>query len=114
MEDEAHATGMSFGELQALLGGPETSDVICNTEQPNLPRWQNVPVAAWEYVIGGYPVLKKWLSYRHHGALGRPMQQAELREFRDLVRRVTALVLLGPELDTHYERSRESARGWTP
>jgi len=26
--------------------------------------WKNVPLEVWEYRIGGYQVLKKWLSYR--------------------------------------------------
>ena len=26
--------------------------------------WRNVPAAVWTYRLGGYQVLKKWLSYR--------------------------------------------------
>ena len=112
LEAQAAASGISPAELAARLGGHDTCDVLWNTEYPTRPRWQNVPPAAWQYVIGGYPVLKKWLSYRHVKALGRPMAHAELRAFRDAARRVTALILLGPELNAHYERCKESAQGW--
>ena len=94
------------------MGGSETADIVWNTEQPHLPCWQNVPLAAWHYVIGGYPVLKKWLSYRQRQALGRPLHQAELRAFRDLARRVTALILLGPQLDAYYEQCKSLAGEW--
>ena len=26
--------------------------------------WRNVPARVWDYTIGGYQVIKKWLSYR--------------------------------------------------
>ena len=26
--------------------------------------WRNVPTRVWGYYIGGYQVIKKWLSYR--------------------------------------------------
>ena len=26
--------------------------------------WRNVPEKVWDYTIGGYQVIKKWLSYR--------------------------------------------------
>src|SRR5947209_11976020 len=28
--------------------------------------WSNVPADVWALTIGGYPVLKKWLSYREY------------------------------------------------
>ncbi|MCK6624846.1 MAG: N-6 DNA methylase [Anaerolineae bacterium] len=112
LEAEAAALGLAVAELAELLGGSHTLDIIWNTEQAHRPRWQNIPLASWQYVIGGYPVLKKWLSYRHRQDLGRPLSQAELRLFRDLARRVTALILLGPQLDAHYEQCKALAQGW--
>ena len=35
--------------------------------------WRNVPAAVWSYKLGGYQVLKKWLSYRERTILGRPL-----------------------------------------
>ena len=33
--------------------------------------WRNVPANVWNYKLGGYQVLKKWLSYREGKVLGR-------------------------------------------
>ena len=30
----------------------------------------NVPTPVWQYKLGGYQVLKKWLSCRERGSLG--------------------------------------------
>ena len=35
-------------------------------------RWRDVPKPVWQYTLGGYQVLKKWLSYRESALLGRP------------------------------------------
>jgi len=48
--------------------GTETRDVSLN----GVAYWANVPARVWEYTIGGYQVMKKWLSYREQPLLGRP------------------------------------------
>jgi hypothetical protein len=45
----------------------------------------------WEYTIGGYQVIKKWLSYRESELLGRALTLAEANEVRDTARRLTAI-----------------------
>src|SRR5262249_55886264 len=50
-----HAAAAYFGLL-----GNTTHDVWMN----GASYWQNVPEKIWELSIGGYRVLKKWLSYR--------------------------------------------------
>ena len=35
--------------------------------------WSNVLAAVWNYKLGDCHVLKKWLSYREHKILGRPL-----------------------------------------
>ena len=45
--------------------------------------WRNVPAAVWGYKLGGYQVLKKWLSYRERGVLGRPLKPEEVQHFTD-------------------------------
>ena len=45
--------------------------------------WRNVPSAVWHYKLGGYQVLKKWLSYRERGVLGRPLRPEEVQHFTD-------------------------------
>jgi len=59
-------------------------------------------------MIGGYQVIKKWLSYREHGMsekpiLGRPLTNVEARYVQEMVRRLSAIVLLQEELDVNYE-----------
>lgn len=64
--------------------------------------WANVPADVWATTIGGYPVLKKWLSYREFKILGRPLRQEEVTHFTGVARRLKALLLLGPDLDANY------------
>ena len=40
--------------------GDSTFDIHLNSHA----YWRNVPAAVWNYKLGGYQVLKKWLSYR--------------------------------------------------
>ncbi|MEG3617946.1 type ISP restriction/modification enzyme [Magnetovibrio sp. PR-2] len=74
--------------------------------------WANVPTKVWEYRIGGYQVLKKWLSYRELDILGRPITTAEARYFTDVVQRLTRLCLMEPELDENYKQCRDNAYAW--
>jgi type ISP restriction-modification system protein len=69
---------------------------------PGVSFWSNVPETVWEYAIGGYQVLKKWLSYRERHVLGRDITKDEAREFTHIVCRIAALLLLEPELDKNY------------
>ena len=72
--------------------GDTTFDVYLNGEA----FWGNVPAAVWRYRLGGYQVLKKWLSYREHEILGRKLQAAEVQHFRDAAQRIgTMLLALG-------------------
>jgi hypothetical protein len=61
-----------------------------------------VPAAVWDYKIGGFQVLRKWLSYREKRVFGRDLTTGEARVFIDITRRLTSLVLLGPKLDANY------------
>ena len=56
--------------------------------------WRNVPAAVWRYKLGGYQVLKKWLSYRDHNILARPLTLAEVQHFTDTARRIAATLEL--------------------
>jgi hypothetical protein len=62
--------------------------------------WRNVPAPVWDYTIGGYQVIKKWLSYREHELLGRPLTPDEAREVTHMARRIAALILLQPQAIT--------------
>ncbi len=63
----------------------------------------NVPeTSLWNYTIGGYQVIKKWLSYREKPLLGRSLTPEEVRHITETARRLTALLTLHPRLDENY------------
>ena len=93
----ANALGLSLDEVLALLGAT-TFDVYLNERA----YWRNVPERVWVYTIGGYQVMKKWLSYREEGVLGRALSTDEAREVRATARRVAGVLLLEAALDESY------------
>jgi hypothetical protein len=97
IEAGAVAAGATLDDALAVLGR-QTCDVWLN----DLAFWQNVPVNVWNYVIGGYQVIKKWLSYHEKTLLGRDLTADEARYVTEMVRRLAALVLLQPSLDANY------------
>jgi hypothetical protein len=88
-----HATAA----CSAILGAT-TRDVWMN----GASYWRNVPEKVWELSIGGYQALKKWLSYREHSIIERPLSEPEVSHFQATARRLAALVLMTPELDANY------------
>ena len=77
-----------FGVAQPVLG-ESTFDIYLNARA----FWRNVPAAVWNYKLGGYQVLKKWLSYRERHVLDRPLRLEEIQHFTDTVRRIAAILL---------------------
>ena len=69
--------------------GETTFDIYLNDRA----CWRNVPAKVWSYKLGGYQVLKKWLSYRERGVLGRPITPEETQHFTDTARRIGAILL---------------------
>jgi hypothetical protein len=53
--------------------------------------WRNVPAKVWEYTVSGYPVVKKWLSYREKELLGRSLTVDEARYVTEITRRIPCL-----------------------
>ena len=70
--------------------GESTFDVYLN----GTAFWRNIPAAVWTYRLGGYQVLKKWLSYRERSILGRQLVPDEVEHFRDVARRIGSILLL--------------------
>lgn len=91
--------GLAEDELHGILGA-STMDVYLN----DVAYWRNVPKRIWEYTIGGYQVLKKWLSYREYEVLGRGITAEEAREFTSIARRIATLLLLESALDKNYDQ----------
>ena len=79
----------ALGDAAEALGN-KTFDIYLNDRA----CWSNVPAAVWGYKLGGYQVLKKWLSYRERGVLGRALQPEEVQHFTDTARRIAAILLL--------------------
>ena len=95
--------GAAAAEVAAGLASVQgrTHDIYLNAEA----RWGHVPPDVWGYTLGGYQVLKKWLSYREHALLGRPLTLDEVKTFTAIARRIAALVNLEPALDASYARA---------
>jgi hypothetical protein len=85
--------------------GAETLDIYLNDHV----YWRNIPAAVWEYVLGGYPVIRKWLSYREHKILGRPLRAEEARYVTEMARRIAAILLMRPALDGNYASVRAAS-----
>ena len=75
------------GAITAL--GETTFDIYLNRRA----WWCNVPAAVWRYKLGGYQVLKKWLSYRERDILARPLRPEEVQHFTDTARRIAAILM---------------------
>jgi hypothetical protein len=88
--------------------GDETLDVYLN----QVAYWANVPKCVWEYYIGGYQVVKKWLSYREKTMLGRGLKVEEAEYVTEMVRRIASLILLQGELDANYKRVKDNTWRW--
>jgi len=98
------------GDLPAVLAclGETTFDVYLN----DAAYWRNVPARVWSYTLGGYQVVKKWLSYREKALLGRGLSLAEVAEVTHMVRRIAALLLLQPALDANYRAVKADLYPW--
>lgn len=88
--------------------GESTFDIYLNDRV----CWRNVPARVWDYTLGGYQVLKKWLSYREAPILGRPLRVDEARLFREIVRRIAAILLLDGALDANYAQATRETWDW--
>ena len=105
--DAAKSHGSTQKAALALLGA-DTRDVYLNDKA----CWRNVPANVWEYYIGGYQVIKKWLSYREQELLKRPLKSEEAREVTAMVRRIAALILMQPALDENYRQVTKKTYTW--
>jgi hypothetical protein len=64
--------------------------------------WRDVPETVWDYTIGGYQVIKKWLSYHEKPFLGGGLTPDKVRYVTEMARRLTALIVLQSCLDDNY------------
>ena len=86
--EERSAMAAWHGTLDPV--GDTTLDVYLNDRA----FWRNVPLPVWGYKLGGYQVLKKWLSYRERGVLGRGLRAEEVLYFAEVGRRIGGILTL--------------------
>ena len=82
----------AMGDAVSTLGDT-TFDIYLNDRA----YWRNVPASVWRYKLGGYQVLKKWLSYRESKVLGRSLKPDEVQHFAEVGRRVGAILGLATQ-----------------
>jgi len=97
MPGQGHAVERTFTpEERAALSdslphlGKTTFDIHLNANA----FWRNVPAAVWHYKLGGYQVLKKWLSYREQSILQRPSHPEEVQQFAETARSIAAILII--------------------
>jgi hypothetical protein len=96
-----HAGNRALSEARSG-GGPDLGtayDIFWNGDA----YWSNMPANLWEWQIGNFPVLRKWLEDRQRNKLGRPLTIEEVQEFSSIARRIAALLQLGDDLDACHE-----------
>ncbi len=103
-EPRAYAETEAATAAHATILGEKTRDVFLNETS----FWKNIPEAVWETHIGGYQVLKKWLSYREKPIIGRDLTDGEIRHVMETARRLAAILLLGPDLDASFRACAKS------
>ncbi len=79
----------TLGLAKSVLGD-NTYDIYLNEKA----FWRNVPARVWDYKLGGYQVLKKWLSYRERKVLGRVLNPDEVAYFAEVARRIAGILTL--------------------
>jgi hypothetical protein len=96
------------GKGRLERSGTGAFDIFLN----DVTCWRNVPEAVRDYTIGGYQVIKKWLSYREKSLLGRGLTPDEVRYVTEVARRLKALIDLQPKLDADYRATTAATYPW--
>ena len=80
-------------ERAALAGGtPTLGETTYDIYLNKRAYWRNVPAGVWTYKLGGYQVLKKWLSYRERTILRRPLKPDEVQHLAETARRIAGIL----------------------
>ena len=87
-------------------------DGACDVFLNDVACWRNIPDTVWDYTIGGYQVIKKWLSYREKELLGRGLTPDEVRYVTEMARRLAALIALQTALDENYRNVSKATYPW--
>jgi hypothetical protein len=98
----------SATHAQREVLGEHTMDIYLNEHL----FWRNIPTEVWGFTIGGFQVLKKWLSYRADAVIGRPLTLAEVNYVSETARRLAAIRMLGSLLDANYQGCADGSWPW--
>src|ERR1039458_2116544 len=104
--------GPSGARPEGERRSPLLGDCACDVYLNEFAHWSNIPLRVWEYTIGGYQVMKKWLSYREEKLLGRALTKEEVRYVQEMARRIAAIILLEPALDANYQSVKAHTFSW--
>lgn len=107
LKEGAEVLQVSYEDILACLGS-STFDIYINDST----FWSNIPARAWEYTLGGYQVLKKWLSYREYDLIDRPLTHDEAKDAMNIARRISTLLLMEPALRQNYIRATTDSYKW--
>ena len=97
MPGQGHVAGRPLSDSEQVALGDNVSvlgDTSYDVYLNDRAYWRNVPASVWNYRLGGYQVLKKWLSYRESKVLGRALLPDEVQHFTDTARRIGAILEL--------------------
>lgn len=100
--------GVTMPGKGKIIDNGDSLDIYLN----EVACWRNVPKEVWRYVIGGYQVIKKWLSYREKDLLGRGLTSVEVRYVQEMARRIAAIISLHPALDENYRNVVKETYPW--
>ena len=100
-------TGLTEALVRDHLGA-DVIDIFLN----DVAYWSGVPAKVWEFELGGYQVLKKWLSYRERDLLGRDLTTEEARQVTAMIRRAASVLLMAGVLDDNYRAVERGAFAW--
>jgi hypothetical protein len=79
---------------------------------PRVPAPGHAARGAARRPAGRRQVIKKWLSYRERGLLGRDLTPDVARYVTEMVRRSAAILLLHPQLDASYAAVKAATYAW--
>ena len=102
------STSGGEGANQLVGASQRVVDVYIN----GVAYWKSIPEPVWEFTLGGYQVMKKWLSYRERTLLGRDLTIDEAKYFTEMARRIAAILALGPQLDDNYRAVKANTYAW--
>ena len=76
------AQGLAALDIPQDDGVARLGSTVVDVYLNDLCAWTNVPEMVWELYIGGYQVMKKWLSYREYSFLKRPLSLPKRKKFK--------------------------------